>query len=332
MEQIMPFYIRQLDLELFGGCNFDCDMCPQQNNGREKSFRKMMPWNIFTKVVDEAIELGTEAVSLHGSGEPTLCKYLPEAIKYCKDRNLKTYVFTNGYLLTPDLGKKLIDNGIDFVRISAIGYDSETYHKWMSKPVFNIVQNNAKKFAEYTKNTDTQLHMYHLITNTENINYELEMYKKNWVDNINAYNEIWMMHNWSGLLDDIDKNPYSRKHMTHTEKRTCGRPFSPILQVRAGGIDNLHGAVVACCMVLGRDSEAVLGHLETNTIREVWNNKKFQDLRTKHINKLFDKISYCKDCDQLYDVPESLVWTNIPNRKYGQSKGIRDLSFKNVVD
>ena len=95
--------------------------------------------------------------------------------------------------------------------------------------------------------------------------------------------------------------------------------------MRAGGLDGHQGAVVACCMVLGNDKAATLGHLDTHTIEEVINGDKYEELRLAHTEGRFDDISYCKDCDQLYDVPESLVWTNIDNRVYNQSKILDDL-------
>ena len=30
--------IKQINIELFGGCNLSCPMCPQSNNGRERDF------------------------------------------------------------------------------------------------------------------------------------------------------------------------------------------------------------------------------------------------------------------------------------------------------
>jgi len=80
-------------------------------------------------------------------------------------------------------------------------------------------------------------------------------------------------------------------------------------------------------MVLGKDREATLGHLDTQTIEEVVNGDLYKELRLAHEEERFDDISYCKDCDQLYHVPESLVWTNIEERKYKQSKMITDLQI-----
>jgi hypothetical protein len=34
------------------------------------------------------------------------------------------------------------------------------------------------------------------------------------------------------------------------------------------------------------------------------------------------------DCDQLYEAPERLVWSDIPGKEYGQSKFLQDLDFR----
>lgn len=326
--------IRQLDMELFGGCNYDCDMCPQKDKGRERSFRSLLPKHLFFKIVDDAISHGVESISLHGSGEPTLCPYLPEAIAYIKDNypDVKVYMFTNGYQLTPDKSRKIIEAGLDVLRISAIGYDHDTYNKWMSKPAFDRVRNHAMEFTKIVKelNADTELHTYHLITDITNQEEEIKLYQENWVDYTGSQGEIWLMHNWA---DTYDATPYSREEISlginkRSQERSCGRMFQPMLQVRAGGIEKgRFGAVVACCMVLGRDSEAVLGHLDTNTIEEVYTGEAFNELRRKHTEGKWGEISYCKDCDQLYDVPESLVWSNMPGRTYKQSKMIDNLKI-----
>lgn len=106
-----------------------------------------------------------------------------------------------------------------------------------------------------------------------------------------------MMFNWIG---NYKIGPYYRKN---DSQRTCGRPLYPRLEVRAGGIGNHQGAVFACCMVLGKDSEATLGHLDSQSIDGVLNGEPFKILVSAHKKGKFDDISYYKDCDQLYHVP-----------------------------
>lgn len=318
--------IKQLDLELNGGCNYKCRMCPQAE-GREKDFLKKLPFAVFEKILDDAAGCGLESVSLHGSGEPTLNNDMPKFVKAIKSRGFKCISFTNGLKLTEKLSRELIEAGIDILRVSAVGYDAESYHKWMSKDQFESVRNNVRRFVELNNELSgkSEVHLYHLVADISNTDGEISLYRKNWVDYTGALAEIWLMHNWSGDFEA----PYERKELTKKpEKRSCGRPFSPLLQVRAGGLDGHNGAVVACCMVLGKDSEAVLGHLDSQTIEEVVSSPAYRALRSAHKQHRFDDISYCRNCDQLYDIPNSLVWSNIPGREYGQSKVVADLDHR----
>ena len=79
--------ITQLDLELNGGCNYKCEMCPQ-TEGREREFLKKLPSSVLNKILDDAIQYGLKSVSLHGSGEPTLNQDMPEAVRAVKSRGL----------------------------------------------------------------------------------------------------------------------------------------------------------------------------------------------------------------------------------------------------
>ncbi|MBF0382930.1 MAG: radical SAM protein [Magnetococcales bacterium] len=318
--------IRQLDLELNGSCNLQCKMCPQ-STGRERNFLKKLPWPVFEKIIDDAMNYGLQSVSLHGSGEPTLNRDMPEMVRYIKERGLQCVSFTNGTKLTETLSKQLIDANIDILRISAVGYDRNSYIQWMSRDEYDLVRENVKQFVRLNKDVGgkSEVHLYHLVADFENSSHEVQKYQKNWVEYTDAMAEIWLMHNWSGGLNA----PYDRSRLTASQlRRSCGRPFSPLLQVRAGGIGNHHGAVVACCMVLGKDSQGVLGHLDHQSISDIVSGSKYQELRSAHMEQRFDDISYCRECDQLYNLPESLVWSNIPDRAYGKSKISNDIDHR----
>jgi organic radical activating enzyme len=322
--------IQQLDLELNGGCNYKCPMCPQAD-GREKDFLKKLPFDVFTKIVDDAQQYGLNTVSLHGSGEPTLNRDMAKFVQYVKSKNVKCISFTNGSKLTADVSQELIEAGIDVLRISSIGYDRKSYAHWMSMDVFDEVRANIRTFVKLNGEMGGQsdIHLYHLITDLAQIDEEIAEYKRNWVEPTGAKSEIWLMHNWAGSDVELE---YQRENITKApEQRSCGRPFSPLLQVRAGGLDGHYGAVVACCMVLGKDSEAVLGHLDNQTIAEIVSDEKYDTLRQAHEAEQFSDIPYCANCDQLYDLPDSLVWSNIEGRAYGQSKIVSGMDHRSFT-
>ena len=62
-----------------------------------------------------------------------------------------------------------------------------------------------------------------------------------------------------------------------------------------------------------------------NLIQEVLDGDKYKELVKAHEEERFDDISYCKNCDQLWNVPESLIWTNIEDVKYNHSHIVGDL-------
>ena len=50
----------------------------------------MMPWDIFTKIVDEANLNNCKAITLASRGEPTLHPKLPEMIEYISKKNIRS--------------------------------------------------------------------------------------------------------------------------------------------------------------------------------------------------------------------------------------------------
>ena len=294
--------IQRAVIEINGGCNYSCEMCPQTNPGRHKGFLKKMPLDEFENYVLQCVDRGVKVVNLEGSGEATLNRNLPEYIKILTKHNVLSYIFSNAFRFKGDYMQRCVDEGLSRIRFSIIGYNQEVYKKWMNKDAFNIVKQNAIEAQEYIAktNSSTEIASYHLITDNDQLEFEIEQYKKNWIEPTNSLAEIWKMHNWSGVYE----NPNEREGGL----KTCGRPFAPEITIRAGGLDGKTGAVHPCCQVLGRDEEAVLGHLSENTFDEVWNGKAFKELREGHITGNYP--SYCKDCDFLVDDPEVLVYTN----------------------
>lgn len=305
--------LKRVVMEVFGGCNYKCQMCPQSDPGRGKSFTRKMPLKEFERILDEVLEdFGKPQINLEGSGEATMAKDLSKYISAVKKRGLKCFMYTNGSKLNGDFMKEVLNEGIDFVRVSVIGYNKELYKKWMDIDNFDLVISNLIEMQDYISKfkLGTQISTYHLITDNNKVESEIESYKSNVINKVNSIAYIWKMHNWSGNYNNM--NP--RKP---TERRTCGRPFAPELTVRAGGSAGRTAAVVPCCQTLGPPNEekSILGHLDKSSLKDVYYGEKYIELRHAHSAKEFDKIEYCKNCDFLYDDPEVIVWTNDKKHK-----------------
>lgn len=299
--------LERVVLEVAGGCNYTCKMCPQ-TTGRGSEWTRKMPLSLFEDILDQITpKYGKPVINLEGSGEPTLAKDLAKYVEACTKRDLPSFMYCNGSNLNGQYMKDVVDAGIDFIRFSCIGYNQEKYNEWMNVDNFELIKNNAKETIDYVKqsNSDCIVSSYHLITDNNQIEYEVEQYQKNFIEPVGTVGYIWKMHNWSGNYQPV--------YMRNTKKkRTCGRPFAPELTVRAGGNDGKRGAVTPCCQTLGppNESKSVLGHFEDQSIEDIWFGEPYEKLRQAHKTGDFDSIDYCKNCDFLYEDPEVLVWSN----------------------
>jgi len=303
---IIPLSIDRAVIEVNGGCNYTCQMCPQsaEPDGRGKNWLKKISLKDFERIVSECAQHGLNVVNLEGSGEPTLNRNLPEYISIVRKYGAKPFIYTNGHRLQGNFMKECVDAGLALARFSVIGYNQLKYIQWMNTDGFEQVKKNANEMKDYIESTgsDCLVASYHLILDNDKVDYEVEMYRKNFIDQVGSIAEIWKMHNWSGVYDP----EYKRKG----KKRTCGRPFSPDLTVRAGSSTGGKLSIAPCCQTLGRDDEADLGSIENKTIEEVWNGDRYRWLRQMHTEERFDEVSFCKDCDFLYEDSEVLVWKN----------------------
>ena len=156
-------------IEINGGCNYTCTMCPQSDPGRDKGFLKKMSLDFFQSVLDQ---LGyVECIQLEGSGEPTLNRDLPKYIAKAKSHCDVVNIFTNGYRLQNEFMKECVDAGLSMARFSIIGYNKDTYKKMMNRDAFEFVRNNAIEMQKYIhkSNSSCIVASYHLIIDENNL-------------------------------------------------------------------------------------------------------------------------------------------------------------------
>ncbi|MCK7504655.1 MAG: radical SAM protein [Desulfobacterales bacterium] len=118
-----PYYRYHLPLptviliENTNRCNARCVMCPRETLTRKRGF---MEFGLFEKIMKELSGASRKpVVHLHGFGEPLLDESLPERIKLAKACGIKhTYLVTNASLLSPETSRKIIDAGLDTMKIS----------------------------------------------------------------------------------------------------------------------------------------------------------------------------------------------------------------------
>ncbi len=140
---------RNVFIEVTNHCNLLCETCPRTFTAYEPP--KTLSWDDFLRIVEQFPVL--ERAVLHGVGEPLLNRDLPRMVAHLKSRGVYVLFNTNATLLTEDWGRRLIEAGLDELRVSVDGADPGTYAAIRGAPLFHKVLSNLKRFVEVQRET-----------------------------------------------------------------------------------------------------------------------------------------------------------------------------------
>lgn len=123
-----------LHIELTNVCNLKCRFCTEQNDDLMRKLgvlRGFMKREIFESIIDNLKEFPQKLkrLYLHQGGESLLHKEVIPFIRYAKQAQIAEQIvlFTNGTLLTDELGTELAYSGLDLIQISVEGVSAEQY-------------------------------------------------------------------------------------------------------------------------------------------------------------------------------------------------------------
>jgi len=268
-------------------CNSQCVTCPREKLTRKPGF---MDFGLFEKIIKELSPMRRKPVMhLHGFGEPLLDKLLPERIKLAKACGIKhTYIFTNASLLFPETSRKIINAGLDKMKISFYGTNEESYNATMRGLNFKTAFQNITDFLKIRKELkckNPQLTIQYIPQETNNAG----------TDEFRAL--------WNSL---IDKNAGDRLNITSLHNYGGGRAYN-----RAGerivsicfypwtAMSVLcDGRVVICCM--DYNGVQVMGDLNLQTVTEIWNGPVLSSVRMKFGKREYSGFATCMSCDWVH--------------------------------
>jgi MoaA/NifB/PqqE/SkfB family radical SAM enzyme len=142
----------ELYLEVTNRCNLRCTTCPQ-HWGMAEAFADLTPERVVA-ILEQAPEV--RRVVLHGIGEPTLNKRLPEIIALVKARGAYALFNTNGLLLRGQLLDRLVASGLDEVRVSVDAATPETYRLVRGADGFARIIANVQSLAAAKERAGSQ--------------------------------------------------------------------------------------------------------------------------------------------------------------------------------
>lgn len=284
---VLNSYPIRLWIEPTDFCNLECTMCLSKDVSSEKKGK--MDLALFKKIINEAKDFVYD-VYLHHRGEPLIQKNLIEMIKYAKGAGIKVKMHSNATLLTPDLSEQIIDSGLDLISFSFDGFDKGMYEEIrvgasFDKTVANIVEflkirRAKKKTKPYTVIEEIKFPEFEGKYDDAKKKKLCNKFKEAGADEI-IFKELY---NWGGDLQveglDVKEREYFR----------CTFLWYAMVIL-------WDGTVTPCPQdYLGR---LVLGNVKQKSIKEIWNDVLYQELRGRIMDDVGNLIP-CNTCDRLF--------------------------------
>lgn len=176
---------RSLAVDTISSCNYRCGKCQFNSPKIEKleSSKTIMQMDEFKRIVDICGSFKRlKSISPTITGEPLLHPKIAAIVHYVKSKDYAISFATNASLLKDDLGKNLLDAGLDSITFSVDSVNPEKY-KVIQGGDLQLVEKNILSFQKNAFNKrNGSFPMSIIMVVSQNNENEVEEYRKVWID------------------------------------------------------------------------------------------------------------------------------------------------------
>lgn len=278
--RIKPFSLR---IENTNVCNSRCFMCPHSIMKRKQGF---MEKELYQKIVDEAVEMGINFINLHNFGEPLLDKDFPWRVKYAKQKGIKRITTnTNAQTMDEKVSRQLIESGLDEIFVSLDAASEKVYQRLRVGLDFKKVVANVKGLVELKRKLKVSNPKVIVDFLKSDINcHEVKAFTDEWERVVDSVC-ISSIHDWSAKKEGLANFDY--QNYISFSKVPCRLPFTEMLI-------NWDGTISLCCQDV--EGEVVVGDAKKNSLKSIWQGKKLNQIRERHLSLNVNSLPLCQNC------------------------------------
>jgi len=295
-------------------------MCPRDDYDAKWQH---MDTDFFKRVVDQGFELGMESLDATGFGDPFMDPEFRDKLEYLKSEypDVRVFTSTTAHLLYAK-HHDWVSRCVDTLKISHYGHSDEVYTAIHGGTVrYDKVVENLNVLLERDPKDRPYVIMQFLIF-PEN-EHQMEDWRQYWEPKCDE-TLVWIPHNYGG---GFQRDAFDKLQESDREARTCGRPFNGNLFVRE------NGEVSMCCFDFNR--QLILGDLKRESLRDVVMGERLQAIREEHAaggEAILKGNTICKDCDQIYEREDALVYASNRTRSVDSRVTHPDLTDSRLRD
>lgn len=297
----IPLMIR---VDPSNACNFRCQYCPTAHPdllkevGRPKG---VMPFELFQKIVGDvaALPAPLNKLYLYKDGEPLVNKQLPEMIALAKGSGRVGEVWTtsNGALLTPALNQRLVDAGLDLIKISVQGLSAAAYLDIAGVKIdYEKFRENIADLHSRRKN----LHVHVKIVDTGLSPEERAKFVEDF-ESISDSVHIDPLMGWSlSSVRDFrlgQRSAQGPDGLPLNRREVCAFPFYTLSI-------NFDGSVSVCCVDWAH--QTVVGDINRESLLDIWQGPALAAIRLMHLEGRRRENRACGDCQYLETLADDI--------------------------
>jgi len=259
-------------------------MCP--NSLEKKILIKKMDSKLFKKVIRDALGIDTiNSIKLSLNGEPLLDEDIVSKIRFIKSlKNIRVTFNTNASLLTPEISSRIIDSGLDRINFHVSGFSKKVYERVMSGLSFETTLTNIMNFNKIAKSKNSKIVIaIKFVVLKDNIG---DMKKaENFCTKHGFIFRPDILDNRLGL---VDTTQIKVQKEVKEVRSPCPLIFDHIFV-------KYNGNIVSCWS--DWYGKRVFGDCGKQNLFDIYNSKKFNNLRAEHLFDRKKSESICSICN-----------------------------------
>jgi MoaA/NifB/PqqE/SkfB family radical SAM enzyme len=263
----------KVGLELTSKCNLRCGMCPLPVLRRPY---EDMEWPLVEKAEREIHGLGLKLKWLHEMGEPLLYSRIDDAIRLFPEASLST----NGLVLTPEIGAKLLNTPLKRIRICVDSIDPKVYPQLRTGGDFDKLVDLTRKFLAQAKGAPLRIEIQKMRSRMT-LDETVDDFKH--VFDLKQYKNARVIEKTCEALDVNEETDLHGKFYGCVQ----GAFFTWVVIFA-------DGRVTHCCYDAHGDQ--VLGDLKTHSLREILDGPRFAEMQSAFERRDFTNLPRCAEC------------------------------------
>jgi MoaA/NifB/PqqE/SkfB family radical SAM enzyme len=263
----------KVGLELTSKCNLRCGMCPLPVLRRPY---EDMEWSLVEKAEREIHGLGLRLKWLHEMGEPLLYSRIDDAIRLFPEASLST----NGLVLTPEIGAKLLATPLKRIRICVDSINPEVYPQLRTGGDFDKLVDLTRKFLAQAKGAPLRIEIQKMRSRLT-LEETVDDFKK--VFDLRRFRNARVIEKTCEALDVNEETDLHGKFYGCVQ----GAFFTWVVVFA-------DGRVTHCCYDAHGDQ--VMGDLKTQSLREIIDGPRFAEMQAAFDRRDFTALPRCGEC------------------------------------